>query len=88
MAISMVPIKDATAVAVKTAPLSMPAADRILGLTARMYAIVIKVVIPAMISVFTSVLCSLSLNSFSNMSVPPMFFIFFTQKFYQIFIFL
>ena len=38
-----------------TADASMPAADSIDGLTARIYAIVMKVVIPAMISVFTVV---------------------------------
>ena len=42
---------EASAVAVKIEPLSIPAALRILGLTARMYAIVIKVVSPARNSV-------------------------------------
>ena len=36
------------------------------GLTARIYAIVIKVVIPAMTSVLAVVLFSFSLNHFSN----------------------
>ena len=49
------PRQDASAVATKTPAASMPATDRIDGLTARMYAMVMKVVIPAMISVFTSV---------------------------------
>ena len=44
----------------------MPEADRMDGLTARMYAIVIKVVTPAMTSVLTFVLFSFNLNSFSN----------------------
>ncbi len=46
---------EAKAVAVNTAPLSMPDALRILGLTARIYAMVINVVMPARTSVFTSV---------------------------------
>ena len=50
-----VPTKDAREVAISTALASMPEADRMLGLTARMYAMVMKVVIPAMISVLTSV---------------------------------
>jgi hypothetical protein len=61
---------DASAVAVKIAPLSMPEAERIPGLTARMYAMVMNVVMPAMISVRTSVPCSLSLNSFSIIKPP------------------
>ena len=52
---SRVATNDARAVAVKTAPRSMPVALRIFGLTASMYAMVMNVVIPAMISVFTSV---------------------------------
>ncbi len=67
-AIASVPIKDASAVAIKTALLSMPEADRIDGLTARMYAIVIKVVTPATTSVLMVVLFSLSLNHFSNIT--------------------
>ena len=55
----MVPMKPAMAVAVKTAALSMPVVLMILGLTARIYAIVIKVVIPAMISVLAVVPLSL-----------------------------
>ena len=55
-----VPMKDAIAVASRTAVASMPAADRMLGLTAKMYAMVIKVVMPAMTSVLTLVLCLLS----------------------------
>jgi len=66
-----VPINAANAVAVNTAPESIPAADRILGFTARIYAIVMNVVIPARISVFTSVLFSESLNIFSNISPSP-----------------
>ena len=51
----MVPMNAARAVAVRSAPLSMPAALMMLGLTARIYAIVMKVVMPAMISVLTDV---------------------------------
>jgi len=65
MAISRVPKKEAIAVAVNMAPLSIPAALRMFGFTARIYAIVIKVVIPAIISVFTSVPFSFSLKNFS-----------------------
>ena len=67
---SSVPINAARAVAVNTAPESIPVAESMLGLTARIYAIVINVVIPASISVFASVLFSLSLNTFSNMMFP------------------
>lgn len=67
-AIASVPINAASAVAIKTALLSMPEADRIDGLTARMYAIVIKVVTPATTSVLMVVLFSLSLNHFSNIT--------------------
>ena len=59
------PIADASAVAVKIAPVSIPVAPRMLGLTARIYAMVMKVVRPAMTSVFTSVPCSFSLKKFS-----------------------
>lgn len=65
-AIQAVPMKDASAVASRTAVESIPAALRILGFTARMYAIVIKVVIPAMTSVLTVVLFAASLNVFSS----------------------
>src|SRR5512145_3081885 len=57
------------AVAEKTAFLSMPVAERISGLTARIYAIVMKVVIPAKTSVLTFVLLLLSLKYFSNIPV-------------------
>lgn len=53
------------AVAVKTALGSMPAAERIEGLTARIYTIERKVVVPAVTSVFTSEPCSESLKNFS-----------------------
>ena len=46
---SSVPINAARAVAVNTAPESIPVAESMLGLTARIYAIVINVVIPASI---------------------------------------
>ena len=54
-AMQAVPMNDARAVARSTAVGSMPVDPRMLGLTARMYAIVIKVVIPAITSVFTVV---------------------------------
>ena len=50
-----VPITAARTVAVKIAPWSIPVAPRTLGFTARIYAMVINVVIPARISVFTVV---------------------------------
>ena len=61
----MVPKKADKQVAIRTAVASMPAAESMLGLIARIYAIVIKVVIPARTSVRTSVPYSLSLNNFS-----------------------
>ena len=79
----MVPIKEASAVAIKTACASMPDAERMLGFTARMYAMVMKVVIPATTSVRTVVLFSLSLKNFSNISTS----LFFNKiLFYYIFI--
>ena len=48
-------IAEASAVAVNTAPRSMPQSPRMLGLTARIYAMVMNVVRPAMHSVRTSV---------------------------------
>ena len=54
-------IADAIAVAENTLPKSMPADDRMDGLTASMYAIVINTVMPAVTSVSTSVPLSLSL---------------------------
>ena len=53
MAITNVAIEAAKAVAVKTAPLSIEAADSISGFTAKIYDMVRKVVTPAIISVFT-----------------------------------
>ena len=50
-----VPKADATAVAVKMAPASIPVALKILGLTIKMYAMVINVVSPAESSVRTEV---------------------------------
>ncbi len=70
-AINTVPKKDASAVASSTAFASIPEAERILGFTARIYAMVIKVVIPAITSVFTFVPFSFSLKNFSNMFFPP-----------------
>ena len=61
----------------------MPDAERMLGFTARMYAMVMKVVIPATTSVRTVVLFSLSLKNFSNISTS----LFFNKiLFYYIFI--
>ena len=68
--ITRVAITDDRAVAVKTLPKSIPAAERIIGLTARIYAMVMKVVIPAMISVLTVVFLSFSLKIFSNKKCP------------------
>ena len=54
-AMQTVPRQEASAVASRTAVGSMPVEPRMLGLTARMYAMVMKVVIPAMTSVRTAV---------------------------------
>ena len=62
-AMHSVPRQDARAVA---AVVSIPVEPSTLGFTARMYAMVIKVVIPAMTSVLTVVLCSDSLKTRSN----------------------
>ena len=48
-------MQEISAVATKSAPLSIPVADSMFGLTASMYDMVIKVVIPAIISVLISV---------------------------------
>ena len=56
MAIVMVATTAAMTVAENTAPLSMPVALRMMGLTARMYDIVRNVVKPANISTFTECL--------------------------------
>ena len=53
------------AVAAKIASDGMPAAERMPGFTARMYAIARNVVRPAMSSVLTVVPFSFSLNNFS-----------------------
>ena len=53
-------------VAAKIASLGIPEAERMLGFTARIYAIAKKVVMPATTSVLTLVPFSLSLNSFSK----------------------
>ena len=58
------------AVAVNTAAPSIPAADRMLGFTARIYTIDRNVVIPAIISVLVVVPCSLSLKNFSIKITP------------------
>ena len=62
----MQPINEAMQVASITAVGSIPAEDSMLGFTARMYAMVINVVIPASISVFTLVLFCFSLNIFQT----------------------
>jgi hypothetical protein len=59
-AITSVAIIDASAVAVKTPPKSIPAFWRVRGWTMRIYAIVRKVVTPAITSVLTSVPWALS----------------------------
>ena len=69
-AMQSVPSADESAVAVKTAPASMPAMPRMFGLTARMYAIVMNVVSPAIASVLTSVPRSFSLKNCSIL-IPP-----------------
>ena len=56
-AITKQAIALARAVAVNTAPPSIPEALRICGLTAKIYAMVMNVVIPAINSVLTSVWC-------------------------------
>ena len=50
------------------------------GFTARIYAMVINVVIPARISVFTVVWFSRSLNTFSNIMLNPSCKLFFPRK--------
>ena len=75
-----VPRNEASTVAVKTAPLSIPDALNTFGFTARIYAMVINVVIPARISVFTVVWFSRSLNSFSNIMLNPSCKILFRRK--------
>ena len=65
----IVPKKDANAVASNTAVESIPAAESIDGLTARIYAIVINVVTPPITSLRTVVLFSFSLKNFSNISL-------------------
>ena len=65
-AIQRVAMNDPSAVAIITPFLSIPVADRMLGFTASMYAIAMKVARPAINSVLTVVLFALSLNNFSN----------------------
>ena len=66
-AIHIVPINDAKHVAIRIASLSMPVPSlKMFGFTAKIYAIVINVVRPAITSVFTEVLFCLSLKIFSN----------------------
>lgn len=63
---AMVTIPAEIAVAKNTAFLSIPVEERIFGFRNRMYAMVIKVVTPAIISVFAEVLYSVNLNNFSS----------------------
>ena len=72
----MVPMKEAKQVAIKTAVLSIPALERIFGFSARIYAMVINVVRPAIISVETFVLFSLSLNKRFSMGMYRILLIF------------
>jgi hypothetical protein len=60
------PMNEAMQVASITAVGSIPAEESMPGFTARMYAMVMNVVIPAVISVFTSVLFCFSLNNLSS----------------------
>ena len=60
---SSVPTTAAMAVAMNTPPFGIPAAESMSGLTARMYAIVMNVVMPATSSVRTDVRFRLSLKS-------------------------
>ena len=62
--IKMVGSADMRTVVVNNAPLSIPVSLRILGLTAKMYAMVRNVVIPAMTSVRIVVSFGLKPNSF------------------------
>ena len=66
-----VPMMEAMMVARNTAPHSIPVWLRMLGFTAMIYAIVKKVVRPAMISVETVVPLSLSLKNFSKVKLLP-----------------
>ncbi len=61
-----VPVMAASAVAVNTEPAGIPQAVNMLGFTARMYAIVRNVVIPAIISVLSLFLVGSNPNSFCN----------------------
>ena len=66
-AIHIVPINEAKHVAIRMASLSIFVPSlKMFGFTARIYAIVINVVRPAITSVLTEVLFCLSLNIFSN----------------------
>lgn len=76
-AIIRVAIKEAVAVAVNTAPLSMPVTPSMLGFTARMYDIVRNVVIPARISVLTCMECELNPNNFCSIFLFSIFFEYF-----------
>ena len=71
-AISKVANAETITVTVKTAPSFMPAAAKIAGFTAKIYAIIKNVVSPAITSVFT--LCSFELNP-NTLSRKDFFFI-------------
>ena len=74
------------AVPVKIAPADAPSIPpKYAGLTASIYAIARNVVIPAIISVFTFVPFSFSLNSFSNIILYLLFIIIYLKKYISIF---
>ena len=62
------PTVAASTVATKMPPLGIPETARMSGFTARMYAMVMNVIRPASISVWTFVPFSRSLKNFSSIS--------------------
>ena len=69
-AMTKVPTIDASAVAVKAAPMGIPSRfPNMAGLTAKIYDIVKKVVIPATISTRTDVSFELNPNNFVNINI-------------------
>ena len=71
--INIVAIAAESAVAINTPCMSIPVSLNIAGFTINIYAIAKKIVIPAMISVFTSVLFSLNLKKASNLDILYIF---------------
>ena len=63
------PIRDAIEVAIRIPLVFIPVVPSMAGLTARMYAMVMNVVRPAVTSVLTLVLFSFSLNIFSMLNI-------------------